>query len=1359
MTERDFERRKEDLLARRARLSTAKQATLEKRLQGATMPPIPPVARDKPLPLSLAQQRLWFLDQLEPGNAAYNIPLAVRLKGPLDVAALERSLNDVIRRHETLRTIFSLSDDQPCQVIAPTLTLELPVLDRQDEPEAERERQVQAWVRAEAATPFDLACGPLVRAGLMRLQPEDHVLLVTLHHIISDGWSTGVLVREVAALYQARQTGQFAALANLPLQYADYAAWQRGWLTGEVLASQLNYWTEQLRAPLPLLALPTDHPRPAQQTFRGATQTFTLSREMTEALKSLSRQTGTTLFMTLLAGFQALLQRYSGQTDVIVGTPIANRTRAEVEGLIGFFVNTLALRVNLSGDPTFSELLGRVREVTLEAYAHQDLPFDRLVEELHLPRDLSRTPVFQVMFILQNIAPITIDLPDLTMTAVAIESETAKFDLTLGFVETADGLQGACEYNTDLFEAATVARLIQHLEILLAGSVADPGQRLSQLPWLSAAEQQQVLVDWNDTRRAYSSAQCIYHLIEDQVTRTPEAIAVVDGDEHITYHELNRRANQLAHYLRALGVGPESLVGVCLERSISMIVGLLGILKAGGAYVPLDPAYPAERLTFMLQDSRSSVVLTDSRLLERLSPQDFRPVCFDVDGASITQQAARNPDYFVSPQSLAYLIYTSGSTGRPKGVAIQHDNAVAFLNWVRQIFDPTVMSGVLAATSISFDLSIFEIFGTLMSGGAVVLAQNALQLPELPAASRLTLINTVPSAMKELLPSGNIPESVRVINLAGEPLSQELVEHLYRQPTLERVHDLYGPSETTTYSTQTLRVAGGPATIGRPIDNTQVYILDAHLRPVPIGVSGELYIGGAGVTRGYYQRPDLTAARYMPDPFSRSHGGRLYRTGDLARYRPDGTLELLGRIDQQVKVRGFRIELGEIETSLRQYPAVRDAVVVVQNDQAGSSRLVAYLVRHSSEIEVSALRQYLYHKLPDYMMPAVFVVLEALPLTPNGKVDRRALPAPEQIKLDSQTPLIAPRDAVELRLVQIWEDLLRVQPIGVRHNFFELGGHSLLAVQLIARIRQEWGHHLPVTTLFQGATIEQLAVVLRQTIQPQAISPLVLLQNGPSDQLPVFLVHPGGGHVLGYADLVRHLGPDRPCYALQARGLNDGQEPETSIETMAQHYVAALRTVQPQGPYLLLGWSLGGVIAFEMARQLHAQGQTIARLILLDSYAPAEVTEDEDEPALLAAFAQDLGIAWRSVAFDRECLNGLDPDARLAYLHTQALQAELIPVGVELAQLRQLFHVFQSNVEALRQFRPQVYPGRLIFLKANDAPGNPPATPEADWRKLALGGLELHSVPGNHYTMLREPQVQVLAAQLHEQFTLIGSDR
>jgi len=1043
------------------------------------------------LPLSFAQQRLWFLEQLEPGSPAYNIPMAIRLDGRLDPAALAAAFGEVVRRHEVLRTKVRVVGGEPVLDLTPDSSCPLPLVDLEG-----FEAEVGRVAFEEARRPFDLGAGPLLRVLLLRLGVERHTALVTMHHIVSDGWSMGVLVRELWTLYDAQVNREPAAdrpspLPELPIQYAEYAAWQRQRLSGELLEAELAWWRERLAGMPQVLDLPTDHPRPAKRGLRGAVHRFTIDGEGLAGLTELSRRHGATLFMTLLAGFAALLHRATSADDLAVGTPIAGRTRAETEALIGLFVNTLVLRTGLAGDPEMSGLLDQVRETTLSAYAHQEVPFERLVEELAPERDLSRPPLVQVLLVLHNAPSVPQELPGLALTVTALETGTAKLDLACAFIETEQGLAGTFEYSPDLFEAATIERWAGHLTRLLAGAAADPHQRLSELPMLSVEERRQLLVEWNSVGTFTDST--LQGLFEAQAAVTPEAMALVDGrtGERWTYSELNEWAGTLAHELIGFGVGPEVRVAVQLPRTPHLVASLLAVLKAGGAYVPLDPTYPEDRLAFLLEDSQAAVLITEEAPSTVETPRGASPprgvTVAPRGGLGKIGAAAGDAPRGVStvggtslgqashPGNLAYLIYTSGSTGRPKAVAIEHRSAVAFAHWARTVFSPEDFAGVLAATSISFDLSVFEIFVTLAWGGKVILAGNALEVPNLAAAGEVTLINTVPSAMTELVRQRAVPPSVRTINLAGEPLKRSLVDAIYATTAATQVLDLYGPSESTTYSTwaPALRGERREPTIGQPVAGTRALLLGRHGELLPVGIAGEIFLGGAGLARGYLNRPDLTAERFVPDPFHPEPGSRLYRTGDLARRLPDGLLDYLGRVDQQVKVRGFRIEPGEIEAALLAHSQVQAAAVALREDEPGDKRLVAYVVPAAGQAPaVSDLRDVLRRSLPEHMIPGAFVILQALPLTPNGKLDRRALPAPDHTPGAVYAP---PRTPVEETLAAIWSDMLRVPQVGREDRFFDLGGHSLLATQMISRVQEACGAELPLRAVFEAPKLADLA--------------------------------------------------------------------------------------------------------------------------------------------------------------------------------------------------------------------------------------------------------------------------------------------
>jgi amino acid adenylation domain-containing protein len=1075
-------------------------------------PPLRRVERDQELPLSFAQQRLWFLDQLEPESAAYNMPAAVRLSGRLEPVVLGEALNEVVRRHEVLRTSFVNVDGKPVQLIAPSLDLPFAVVDLSSLPATEREREVLRLVREEAQRPFKLNTGPLLRAGLLRLGDDEHVLLVTMHHIISDGWSLRVLVKEVATLYEAFAAGQSSPLPELAIQYADYAVWQQTWLSGEVLDQQLDYWQQQL-AGAEILELPTDHERPPVQSYAGAHYDFAIAPEVATGLSRWSQREGVTLFMTLLAAFQALLHRYTGQDDISIGTPVAGRTRLETEALIGFFVNTLVLRAELKPTDTFSDLLRQVRETTLEAHAHQDVPFEKLVEELQPERDLSRTPLFQVMFTLQNHTPSTINLENLSVRSLPIENTTAKFDLSLELQETQEGLSASFEYSTDLFEAATIERLAAHFQTLLAGIVRAPEQRLSRLPLLTEAERSVVLTEWSGETREFARDRCVHELFAEQAAHTPDAVAVVYEDQQLTYRELNDRANQLAHYLQRQGVGPDTPVGIMVDRSIEMVVGLFGILKAGGAYVPLDPQYPVDRLAFMLDDSGVDLMLTQQSLLDALPQHNMQVVLLDSDWEAITtHQTSTQPPHEPLTEHLAYIIYTSGSTGKPKGVMIEHRSLTNYIQSAAERFALQPGDRLLQFFSLSFDAIAEELYSCLTRGATLVLRTAEMMATPFTfvqecARHGITVLDLPVAYWHELTANQRAEDwaaldALRLVAIGGEEALPERFAQWHRAVDHRvRLINTYGPTEATIIATMyelsrnAEAVADRRIPIGRAVDNVKTYVLDKHSQPVPTGVLGELYLGGLALARGYFNDPGFTADRFVPDPFSNEPGARLYKTGDLVRYLPDGNIEFRGRNDHQVKVRGFRVELGEVESAIVEHPLVHDAVVMAR-DEHGGKMLVAYVVPAANDqLTTGDLRNFLRQALPHYMLPAHFIVLDALPLLPNGKLDRRALPAPDHSRPELAADYVAPRDDVEQRVVAIWEEVLGIEGVGVHDNFFDLGGHSLLATQIVSRLRSAFHAELPLRRLFETPTVEGLALAVTSSADGDAATPFGAIER------------------------------------------------------------------------------------------------------------------------------------------------------------------------------------------------------------------------------------------------------------------------
>jgi amino acid adenylation domain-containing protein len=1078
-------------------LSESKRALLEKRMRGAAAGRPSPAAigrraGDGPAPLSFAQEHVWFMEQMEPGHPRYHLPGAIRLLGPVDPAALERALTEGVRRHESLRTVFPLVDGQPAQVVLPELRVPVPVVDVPEVPGEDREATVERMVREEGARPFDLEHGPLIRAVLFRLAEREHVFLQVVHHIATDGWSQGLFSREISALYEHYALG--APAPDLPepaVRYRDFAVWQREYLAGSgAFRRDLDFWKQRL-ADAPQLELPTDRPRPPVQSGRGAMYRFAIPDALADAARALARESGASLHMLLVATLNATLLHYTGQDDQVVGSLLGGRGRAETERVVGYFVNLTALRVDLSGDPSFRTLVRRVRDAVLDSDAHQDLPFARIVHEVGAQGDLGRHPIFQVMAFVHNFVRHTVPLPgeaDDVLRSVPmyadsqvglVDTGTAKFDISLAFHDIPGSLGGLAEYSTDLFDEDTIVRLVRHYLRVLEQVTADPDAPVAALRLLDDAERRRILEEWGPTPPLPPGAGTLHGPFGAQAARTPGAPALLWSAGEVTYAELDRRAEAVARALRRRGVGPEARVGVCLERTPDLVAALLGVLRAGGTYVPLDPAYPRERIAAMLADSGAALVVADAAVGSTLEGFACGRLLLE-EVEAVGPGDGERVDGGAAPENGAYLIYTSGSTGTPKGVLVEHRSAAALLRWCRGVFPADKCAGVLAAGSVGFDISVFEIFHPLSVGGALVLAEDALALPEHPARERVTLLSAVPTAAAELLRTGGIPRSVRTVSLVGEPLRGDLARGLYALGHVREVWNLYGPTEDTVYSTASLVEAGadGDPPIGRPVAGTRAYVLDRRLEPAPAGVAGELYLAGQGLARGYLARPHATAERWVPDPFAAEAGARMYRTGDRARWRPDGTLEYLGRVDRQVKVRGFRVEPGEVEAALHRHPGVREAAVEARGDTVGTLRLVGYVAPSDEAAGAPAaaeLRSFLRDLLPEHMVPTAWVVLEALPRTSSGKVDRKALPAPDGAHADAGREPVPPRTATEAALVEIWAEVLGLERVGIDDSFFELGGHSLLATQVVSRVRERLGAVLPLRAVFQELTVERLA--------------------------------------------------------------------------------------------------------------------------------------------------------------------------------------------------------------------------------------------------------------------------------------------
>ncbi len=1317
-------------------------------------------AETQAAPLSFSQERLWFLNELEGPSATYNVLHAFSVQGPLNRSCLQQAFAALIERHEMLRTTFRTKNGKPLQVVHRSLSWKPRSVDLCGLSQSQQEEERQRVLTQEAAQPFDFTQGPLWRASLISLVDNHFWLLVTLHHIITDGWSTGVLFHELQQHYEASLYQHPARVSALPVQYADFASWQHQWLQGKRLNRLLSYWQKQLAGCPPVLALPTDHPRPAVQRFQGAAYSFELDTDRIQAIETLGRQEGCTLFMTLLTVFNILLHRISRQDSILVGTPTANRQRREIEPLIGCFVNTLVLRTQFSGNPEFSELLRQVRQTCLGAYEHQDLPFEKLVEVLQPERSLSHSPLFQVFFVLQHTPKNPLQLPNVTVQRIDTTPSVSLFDLTLTLTETKSGLQGTWTYDTDLFDSTTVERLAQHFDILLESITQNPQGRVMEFPLLSPKARHQILVDWNQTQADFSQELCVHHLFEAQAARTPHAVAVTFESHTISYQALNTRANQLAAYLQKKGAGPDGLVGLCVERSIEMVVGLLGILKAGAAYVPFDPTNPPERLAFMSTDAGIRLLVTQQALTECFPDFPHPRADLDTDWELIAQEPptpAQEPPTSVqskvTPDHLAYTIYTSGSTGRPKGVLIEHRSLVNLIEYLIRTFEMKSEEHVLQFASLGFDVATSYILMSLCSGATLHLASreslfSVEGLLHILREQKISYVQLPPSVLR-MLPVEALPH-LKILSVGGEECPAEIMETWSKG---RRFFNIYGPTEATVNATMWEYVnTGQRPPIGRPMSNTQIYLLDPMGQPVPIGVPGELHIGGVGLARGYHNRPDLTQAKFIPNPFAPESSARLYKTGDLAKYRPDGTIEFLGRLDHQVKLRGFRIELGEVETVLNHHPRLRESVVIVRQVDPHEKQMVAYLVPHAEAPSTAELRAFLEKQLPHYMIPNRFVFLEKLPLNSNGKLDRLALPAPPQENTHHETDFIHPRDTVELQLAQIWSEVLKIYPLSIRDNFFERGGHSLSAVQMVAQVQKHFDQTVPLAAVFQAPTVEQFAARLRQGFHtPSIVVPL----QPEGTRSPFFCVHPVGGHVFCYADLAHHLAdhlPSEPAsrcpvYGLQSPLLHQEQDRPKSLIELAIHYIQAIRSVRPTGPYSLGGWSFGGTVAYEMARQLVAGGEVVDCLVLMDSF-PFTTVEgshplDLDAAELALRFVQDLhAVSQRHSLVSVETLRQLPTEKHLPFLFEHAQHEQLLPPDIGMRYWERLFQVFRSHWQLARHYEPSAYSGRTILFAAQDKHRKLSQDPSYGWKPYLRDNLEIHEVSGTHYSILHPPQVQ-----------------
>lgn len=1314
-------------------------------------------------PLSSGQERLWFLDRLEPNSPLYNIPTALRLTGELNEEALRDALNEIVRRHEALRTTFASNEGAPVQKVNASSVVPFEVADLSKAANGSRDAEVRRRVREAANQPFDLSRDVMIRATLLKLGPQEHVLILVAHHIATDEWSLRVLFKELALLYEARVTGREMNLPALPIQYSDYAHWQHDLLKSPALNERLDYWRKQLDGCIPNLELPTDAPRNAAGSHRGGLAHHVVPAQTLEAIKTLSRRENATLFMTLLAAFDVLLHRYTRQDDILVGSPIAGRTRAETEELIGFFVNTLVFRAKMRDDISFTDLLQQVRETTLGAYAHQDLPFEKLVETLHPERSASGSPLVQVMFTFESGYVDEQLLPGLRVELMEVETGTAKFDLTLVAQEERGALKLIAEYDSDLYSGAMIQRLLGHFDNLLKSIAAQPEMHISKHDFLGEAEKKRLLVDWNNTQREYPRNASVSRLVEHWAATRPKSPAVSYGKTTLTYADLNARANQLAHKLQHLGLKRGEVVGVMMERSNEMAVAMLGIIKAGGGYLPLDPSYPQERLAFMISDSGARFLITQPGTAEVVTKHSAQVISLDEKFGAISRNAKENLEHTPDALDLANLIYTSGSTGTPKGVKIPHRGIIRLVRDT-DYMEVAPTDVVTQTSSISFDAATWEIWTALINGAHLV----GISKEELinPAAfqsklkeKKVTIVFVTTALFNQLASEApGVFEGLKYVFFGGEAADPKAVGSVLSNRGPHRLMHAYGPTETTVYATvHWVKDVPPNATtipIGRPIANSTAYIVDNAGNLAPIGIPGELWLGGDGMALGYLNRPELTSERFISDKFSGHSEAKLYRSGDLARFREDGAIEFLGRVDTQVKVRGFRIELGEIEAALLKHPSVRKAAALAREDVPGEKRLVGY-VETSQKLDAAELKNLLKQTLPEFMVPAAFVLLEQMPLLPNGKVDRKSLPAPEW--KSSDRVFEAPVDALEQQIAKIWERVLGIQRIGATDNFFDLGGHSLLAVKLFAQFEKVFERKLPLATLFKAPTIRQLADFIRGEAKPQAWSTIVDIQPKGSKR-PIFWIHSlggdGGGGFFYYRRLASLLGEDQPSF-----GIRSPQEPFDKIESMAAYYIRALKEAQPQGPYQLGGFCFGGIVAYEMARQLEAAGDQVALLAILES-GPPNLDKLRDHLPRSARFSienvyenlrdfvshpahEQVAMVKRKARKVREKLVRRNGEA--ANQPPPALN-ELIDMS---KYPKDYVKYAETHWKALESYVPGPYNGTVHLFRARKQPLRV-TDPSLGWNVVAPGRVSIAVIPGTHESMVTDPNVQILADKIQE---------
>lgn len=1310
-------------------------------------------------PLSYQQESLWFIDQLEPGRAIYNIPLCLKVEGKLNIPTLEKSLKIMINRHEVLRTCFDIVNGEISQIIYANQDFKIRVVELSNFPFDERLEKALSLANDEVRSSFDLKKSPLFRCHIIKLDELNHLLTFTFHHIVFDGWSVGIFIKELGNLYNNLNAGENTLPDEPPLQFADFTIWQREWFQSETKQKQLKFWKEELKDSNTSLELPADFIRPAKQSHNGNFELIKLPADLVEDLKSLSLTQGATLFMTLLSALKILIYRYSGQTDISVGSPIAIRNSEELENLLGFYVNTIVFRSALEDNLSFKDLLAQVRQRSLNIFENLDLPFDKVVEEIQPKRELNRNPLFQIMFALQTVPEYESDFDNLKFDPVQLGTGTSKFDLLIELKESKRGIEGFIEYSTDLFKADSLKRLADHFEILLREIISNPDKNISDYSLLSP-EENKFLDSINNTEILYSGPQSLHRLFEEQVEKTPDKIAVEFEGKVLTYSELNAKSNQVADYLRKLGIQAGSLVGICIDRSLEMFIGMIGILKTGCAYVPMDPAFPPDRLNYMLEDANIMFLLTSNKLKKIFNRQDLKFVLLDDDWEFIEKENDKNVHSQISSEELSYVIYTSGSTGKPKGVQITHKAVVNFLHSMQEKPGLTPDDIIVSVTTISFDISVLELFLPIVTGAKLIIASKAASsdgnlLLRLLDEKNASVMQATPATWRLMIESGWESSPNLKMLCGGEALPLELANQM-----LERgcsLWNMYGPTETTIWSAVKKIEPGSDAVlIGPPIANTQFYILDKKMNPVPINVPGELLIGGDGLAKGYLNRSELTNEKFIPNPFSQS-GSKLYRTGDLARFKPNGDVEFLGRLDFQVKIRGFRIELGEIEKVLEMMDTIQSALVIGKEFGAGDMRLIAYFIPSSeSTVEVKQIKNYLAQKLPDYMIPSFFVSMVKFPLTPNGKIDRKNLPAPDDLAIATLNEHVPPSDDTESKLIEIWKKVLGLNKIGVTDNFFEIGGHSLLAARLFAHIEREMGEALPLAVLFQAPTIKEISNIIKKKDTKAIWSTLVPIRKAGSKP-PLFLVHGAEGNVLLYRDLANYLGADQPVYGFQSKGLDGKEELVTHFPEMAANYIKEMKKVQRDGPYYLGGYCLGGAIAYEMAQQLKQNGDEIALIALLESYNIRQAPDRFPFYYKIYHYIQHIGFQIGNIILSKS-------ENRSRYFKDK-LKLELsrykIKFNIVLSKLSvkagigkglNYTHLMidKINDKALYEYIPQMYDGKVALFKPkryyaglND--------PSFGWGKLTSGGIKIIEMPINPRGILNKPFVKDLAQKLKEE--------